>query len=153
MHYKQLEAILWSIAFPGFGQFLNRDLIKGLTFLVLEIVINLCSSFNRAIIFSFNGEITKAIEVTNYQWLMFYPCVYMFGIWDAYKYSHPDVKPLAFLPFVISAYFVTVGLIYSSKIKIMGMILGPVWMPIIFLLPGLVIGFLLRKIILVRTHQ
>jgi TM2 domain-containing membrane protein YozV len=32
----KLEAILWSVAFPGFGQLLNGHLIKGIMFIFLE---------------------------------------------------------------------------------------------------------------------
>ncbi|MFG6118623.1 hypothetical protein [Thalassobacillus sp. B23F22_16] len=149
MRHSPLEVLLWSIAFPGFGQLLNRQLIKGIFFIVLEVFVNLYSKFNTAIIYSFLGEIDKAIEVTNFQWLMFYPCLYMFTIWDAYKDAHAAEPPkLAFLPFVFSAYFVTVGLIYSTKVKLFGVLFGPVWLPILFVIPGLVIGFLLRSLLL-----
>ena len=36
----KLEAILWSVAFPGFGQLLNGHLIKGIMFIFLEFTIN-----------------------------------------------------------------------------------------------------------------
>ncbi|SDZ94080.1 hypothetical protein SAMN05421743_10236 [Thalassobacillus cyri] len=149
MRHSPLEVMLWSIAFPGFGQLLNRQLVKGIFLIVLEVIINLYSNFNTAIIYSYLGDINKAIEVTDFQWLMFYPCLYMFTIWDAYKDAYVAEPPkLSFLPFVFSAYFVTVGLIYSTKLKLFGVLIGPVWLPMLFVIPGLVAGFLLRAILL-----
>jgi hypothetical protein len=147
---KTLEVVLWSIAFPGFGQLLNKQITKGLVFIFLEILINVFSRFNTAILLSFIGDIQGAINVTNYQWLMFYPCIYMYAIWDAYKFSkrEEETKSYIFLPLAFAAYFVTVGLMYSYTIKLFGILLGPVWLPILFLIPGLGIGYLIRAIIL-----
>lgn len=117
MNKDQIEKILWSIALPGFAQSLNRKYIKGITFTILEFIVNIESNFNLAIMFSFHGDILTAIEKTNYQWLMFYPCLYFFAMWDAVKDAKGNNPPFSFLPFVFAAYFVTIGLIYSSKIK------------------------------------
>ncbi|MBU3568869.1 hypothetical protein IUK39_01550 [Priestia aryabhattai] len=144
----KLEVVLWSIALPGFGQLLNGQLIKGLTFIFLEFLINTKSSFNHAILYSFLGQIDKAYEVVNYQWLMFYPCVYMYAMYDAYKYSIKSTPYLSFLPFVSGAYTVTVGLMYSSKLQFFNVLLGPIWLPIIFLIPGLILGFLVRYVLI-----
>jgi hypothetical protein len=143
MKKRELEVILWSIALPGFGQILNQQILKGTLFIVLEFLINVQSNFNQAIMYSFLGEIQNAIEVTNYQWLMFYPCLYMFAIWDAYKDAGGGKESFSFLPFVFSAYFVTVGLIYSSNLKVFGVLLGPVFLPMLFLIPGIIIGLLI----------
>jgi len=34
----KLKAILWSVAFPGFGQLLNGHLIIGIMFILLELL-------------------------------------------------------------------------------------------------------------------
>jgi len=138
------EALLWSIALPGFGQFLNGRLFKGAVFVFLEFLINVQSNFNEVIILSFHGDIEKSIEQTDYQWLMFYPCLYFFAMWDAFKDAGGGKEKYAFLPFVFSAYFVTVGCIYSSK-TIFGILFGPVWLPILFVIPGLIVGLLIKK--------
>lgn len=88
-----------------------------------------------------------AIEQANYQWLMFYPCLYFFAMWDAFKDAGGGKEPYAFLPFVFSAYFVTVGTIYSSKLTLFNILFGPVWLPMLSVIPGLVVGFLLQRII------
>ncbi len=145
-----LEKALWSIAIPGFGQLLNKAYIKGLVLIILEIFINLKANLNTAIIFSFYGNSQKAIEVIDYYWLMYYPCIYFFSIWDAYKDAVDKPTPYLFLPFVLAAYFSTVGVIYSRSLKILDILLGPVWLPLLSACLGLAIGFkamvfLLRK--------
>lgn len=141
------EALFWSIALPGFGQFLNGKLVKGIILIFLEFLVNVQSNFNMAILYSFNGEIQRAIQITNYQWLMFYPCLYLFGLWDAFRDANEHLSRFAFLPFVFAAYFVTIGLMYSAKLKLFGVLIGPVFLPILFLIPGLIVGLFLKIII------
>lgn len=146
MEKRVLEVILWSIALPGFGQILNGQIVKGILFITFEFIINVQSNFNEAIMYSFLGEINKAINVVNYEWLMFYPCMYMFAIWDSCR-TVINPSRFAFLPFVFGAYFVTIGLIFSAKFQLFGYLLGPIWLPMLALFPGLVIGLLLKKIL------
>jgi hypothetical protein len=140
-----MEKLLWSIALPGFGQLLNGKYIKGIVIMILEVLINVQANFNVAIISSFQGDIPKAIQVTNDQWLMFYPCLYFFAMWDAFKDAGGGEEPYSFLPFVFGAYFVTVGLIYSSNLELFGIVFGPVWLPMLFMIPGIGVGLLLKK--------
>ncbi|WP_164669678.1 hypothetical protein [Virgibacillus doumboii] len=142
---KAVESLLWSIALPGFGQLLNKMYIKGFVFILLEFLINVLGNFNEVIILSFQGNVEMAVEQANYQWLMFYPCLYFFAMWDAYKDAGGGKEPYAFLPFVFSAYFVTVGTIYSSKITLFGQLLGVIWLPMLSVLPGLFVGLLLKR--------
>lgn len=144
---KPFEALLWSIALPGFGQLLNGKLIKGIIFLFLEILINTQGNFNEVIISSFHGNVEKAISQTNFQWLMFYPCLYFFSIWDAFKDAGGGKEKYSSLPFVSTAYFVTIGCIYSSNFRLFGILLGPVWLPILFVIPGLVVGVTIKTIL------
>jgi hypothetical protein len=144
---SKIEAIFWSIALPGFAQLLNKKLVKGIVLIALEFLINVNSNFNSAIMASFLGEIDEAIHIINFQWLMFYPCVYMFAMWDAFKDAKGETSRYSFLPFVFGAYSVTVGLIYSPVFKIGGVLLGPIWLPILSLIPGLLIGILLSMIL------
>jgi hypothetical protein len=147
---SKLEAVLWNIAFPGFSQLLMGQYIKGILFVVLEIMVNIMSNFNQAIMYSFLGEIKMAESVTNYQWLMFYPCLYMFSLWDGYRMAMPADEKYSFLPFVFGAYFVTVGLMLSSKLTIFQVNLGPVFLPMLFLIPGLMIGFFIKGLVASR---
>jgi hypothetical protein len=141
------EKLFWSIAFPGFGQFLNGKYSKGILFVFLEFLINVQSNFNEVIMLSFHGEIEKAILLSDYQWLMFYPCLYFFAMWDAWKDAGGGKERFSFVPFVFLAYFVTVGCIYSSDLKLFGILLGPVWLPMLCVIPGIITGILLKKLI------
>ncbi|MEH7125464.1 hypothetical protein V7122_18085 [Bacillus sp. JJ1532] len=141
------EILMWSIALPGFGQYLNRKYFKGTVLLILEFLINVQANFNQLILLSFHGEIGDAIKQADYQWLMFYPCLYFFSMWDAVKDAGGGKDTWSFLPYVFAAFFVTVGLIFSSKVTIFGVLFGPVWLPMLFVFPGVIIGVIIRKII------
>lgn len=141
---NSLEVLLWSIALPGFGQLLNRKYIKGILLVILEFAINILGNLNTAIVLSFRGQIQEAIHQTNYLWFMFYPCLYFFAIWDAYKDAGGSQTPFAYLPFATSAYIVTLGVIFSPVLKVFGYYIGPVWLSIISIPIGMVVGFLLK---------
>ncbi len=145
---NSIEKALWSIAIPGFGQLLNKKYTKGLVLIFLEIYINLMAKLNTAIIFSFHGETERANSAVNYYWLMYYPCIYFFSIWDAYKDAAQSSKPFLFLPFLFAAYFSTVGVIYSDCFRLFNFLLGPVWLPLLSGVLGFLVGFGIRNIIL-----
>ncbi len=149
----KLEMLLWSIALPGFGQLLNNKYFKGFVFVSLEVVINVMGNFNEIIVFSFHGDIKSAIDHTDYQWLMFYPCLYFFAMWDAYRDAAGESKPYMFIVFVFAAYFVTVGLIFSPTFTIFGILIGPMWLPMLFLPIGLIVGGVIRWLLLRRVKQ
>ncbi|MGN8648008.1 hypothetical protein ACTNEO_18235 [Gracilibacillus sp. HCP3S3_G5_1] len=144
---KPSEVLLWSIALPGFGQLLNGKIIKGIILIGLEFIINVQANLNEILIFSFYGQMEMAIDKADYQWLLFYPCLYFFAMWDAYRDAGGGGKPYSSLPFVFSAYFVTVGTIFSSSFTLFGVLLGPIWLPIVSVLPGVLVGLLLQKLI------
>lgn len=146
--HRKVEILLWSIALPGFGQILNGKFLKGLLFVGLEFLVNVQSKFNTVIKSSFHGDITEAINQTNYQWLMFYPCLYMFAIWDAYRDAGGGKSPYAVLPTVFGAYVGTVGVIFSQSFSIMGVIFGPVWLGMIGVILGVVFGAIIRIFLL-----
>jgi hypothetical protein len=144
-----VEKALWSIAIPGFGQFLNERYFKGIVLIVLEFIININAKINMAIVLSFLGKTQQAVEVVNYQWLMFYPCVYLYSIWDAYRDgSEEKEKSLLFLPFAIAAYVETVGVIYSGVFRVKNLLLGPIFLPMACIFIGFGAGLIIRFIIL-----
>lgn len=146
MTKDELEKILWSIALPGFPQLLDGKIAKGVLFIGLEILINVQSNFNTAIMLSFQGNTEKATQLTNYQWLMFYPCLYFFAMWDAYREAMGEKRPLMCMPFAFAAYLVTVGVMYSSTFRIKNVLLGPIWLPMICAPIGLWVGLILMKV-------
>lgn len=150
---KKLEVLLWSIALPGFGQLLNRKYIKGVLLIGLEFLVNVFSNLNQVIILSFHGRIEEAINATDYLWLMFYPCLYIFAIWDAYRDAGGGESPFAYLPFVCSTYIMTIGLIFSPVFSLFGHLLGPVWLPILSIPVGLSIGACIQFILIKANYR
>jgi len=142
--YRALEAAAWSAAVPGFGQLVNRKYIKGLTLIALELLINVKSGLNTTIIYSFHGQTREAVNSTDYQWLMFYPCLYLFAVWDAYSDAGKDEKSLLFLPFALSAYAGTIGVIFSRTLTVENIFLGPFWSMLCFSLAGFALGSIAR---------
>ncbi|WP_079528199.1 hypothetical protein [Halobacillus hunanensis] len=148
-----LEKLLWSIALPGLGQLLNHKYVKGILLLIAEFVVNVMSRFNEVILLSFHGQTEEAVNMANYGWLMFYPCLYFFAIWDAYKDAGGGKDIFSFIPFVSTAYVVTVGVIYSPSFTLFGILFGPVWLPILFVIPGLLLGLLVRILLVKMIHN
>lgn len=144
---RVVEALLWSVALPGFGQFRNGKYVKGILLILLEFAINVQSNLNLVIISSFHGDIRNAINQADYQWLMFYPCAYMFGIWDAYKDAGGGTKPFAVFPFVFGAFFATVGVIYSQDF------LGAMWSGLCGLAGGIAVGIVLQTVFRKMTTE
>jgi hypothetical protein len=140
MNEGKLEKLLWSIAIPGFGQLLNGKYFKGSILIILEFLINTNSNLNSIIMLSFNGRINEAIQVTNFQWLLFYPCVYVFAMWDSVKQAKGNNPPFAYLPFVVGAFLGTLGIFYSKTLTLFGILLGPVFSGIGLFVLGIMIG-------------
>src|SRR5699024_12758166 len=93
----RLEVLLWSIDFPGFGQFLNKKYFKAITLIVLDVRINSGGKVNTIIMESFLLHTKKAVEEANYLWPMFYTCTYLFAIWNAYHAAGAPELPLMHL--------------------------------------------------------
>ncbi|MFC7686814.1 hypothetical protein [Ureibacillus sp. GCM10028918] len=102
---------------------------KRYNLIFLELLINVQSNLNTVILLSFQGDIPSSIKETNYQWLMFYPCLYFFSMWDAFKDTGGGKDPFSFLPFVFAAYLFTIGTVYSAKLTFFGVLFGPVFLP------------------------
>ena len=75
----------WSAAFPGFGHLLLSKYLRGFVLFIWEVIVNVNSHLNLAMIYSFQGEIDKAKEVLDTRWLLIYIPVYIFAIWDSYR--------------------------------------------------------------------
>jgi TM2 domain-containing membrane protein YozV len=75
----------WSAAFPGFGHLLLSKYLRGFVLFIWEVVVNVKSKLNLAMIYSFQGEIEQAKEVLDTRWLLIYIPVYIFAIWDSYR--------------------------------------------------------------------
>lgn len=78
-------ALIWSALLTGFGHIYNKKFIKALILLTWTIAIIHFSHINNALIATFNGQFNRANEIVNYQWLLFFPSIYFFAIWDSYN--------------------------------------------------------------------
>lgn len=76
---------LWSVCFPGFGHLLVDKYIRGYLLVLWEIFINQNSKLNLAMCYSFMGDIDKAKEVINVNYVYMYIPLYIFAIWDSYR--------------------------------------------------------------------
>ena len=141
------------LSFISLSKRSGRMVWAGFIFVFLEIFINVQANFNTIIVHSFHGNIEAAIAEADYLWLMFYPCLYFFAMYDAFRDAGGGQKPYSFFPFVFCAYFVTVGTIYSPIFKIFDVYIGPVWLPILSVTPGLLVGLSLQSFFRNRLAQ
>lgn len=87
---------LWSATFPGFGQFILGNYIKGYILIIWEIVVNTQSNLNLVFLYTFTGRFQEAAAVANQRWLLLYIPVFLFSMWDAYR-GTVDLNKLAVL--------------------------------------------------------
>ena len=80
-------AAFWSALFTGFGQIYNKKTLKAIILLVWTAAIINFSHVNDCIVFTLTGRFEQAHDVINYQWLLFFPSIYIYAIWDAYNDS------------------------------------------------------------------
>jgi TM2 domain-containing membrane protein YozV len=141
-----LVAAFWSIAIPGFGQLYNRKYVKAIIFIIMEFAINANSNLNMAIYYTWLFDIPHTQEVVDYKWLLFYPCVYVFAIYDAYHdccvLNGKAIPPMLPLPFFLTSFLGTIGIILSSgKISFLGLEkVGPIFFGAAILAIGLGFG-------------
>jgi hypothetical protein len=131
-------AALFSIIMPGLGQVYNRQFVRGIIFLIIEHYDNIFGHINTAIQLDFNGFHQESIDVTNYQYLLFYPGFYTYVVWDAWFFAKPGAnKTKTAIPFIISGFLGEFATIYSSHLPIPTLTAGLVM--IISMIIGMVI--------------
>ncbi|MGJ7922873.1 hypothetical protein [Neobacillus sp. LXY-4] len=102
----------WSAAFPGFGHIRLGIYVKGLILLIWEIIINVHSRLNEAMVFSFNGQFELAKDVLNIKMLFLYIPIYIHCIWDSYRqtvdlnkhYLLAENERAPIVPFIMNGY-------------------------------------------------
>ncbi|WP_047986429.1 hypothetical protein [Ornithinibacillus californiensis] len=147
MRSNRIQLLIWSSILPGIGQFMNQKYMKGIVLIALVLIVNIQSNYNETIILSLYGNTDEAIKTIDYQWLLFYPCIYFFAMYDAFKDAKGKDLPYSFLPFVFATYTATLGIIFSSNFRVWGVQLGPVFLPALFLLPGLLVGYIMMRLL------
>lgn len=83
---------------------------------------------------------------------MFYPCIYMFVIWDAYKGAGGG-RESGYIRFVSAAYCGTIGVIYSETFTPFNILLGPIWLGIVGLLFGVWLGTWIEHWLEGKVHE
>jgi hypothetical protein len=96
---------LFTLLMPGCGQIYNGQIIKGIFFLIIEHYDNAFGKINKAIYLDLNGLHHEALNVVNFQYLLFYPGFYAFCTWDAWFHAKPDAdKVNTTIPFYCGWY-------------------------------------------------
>jgi len=86
MHMRNPLMSVWAAAsFAGFGQMMVGSYAKGFALTLGEIVINMESRLNLAIMYSFTGRFEMAKDILDLRWLLAYVVVYCYGLWDSYN--------------------------------------------------------------------
>lgn len=77
-------AALWSLFMPGLGQLYIHRIVTALVVIVCSVVFFYYSHMLEGVSLLFMGEIERATEVLNPEWLLMFPSLYGFAIVDAY---------------------------------------------------------------------
>lgn len=75
----------WSAAFPGLGHLLLSKYLRGFILFIWEIVVNVNSKLNLAMVYTYGGQFEQAKEALEPRWMLLYIPVYFYGIWDSYR--------------------------------------------------------------------
>ncbi|WP_167751388.1 hypothetical protein [Lentibacillus salicampi] len=77
----------WSAAFPGMGHLLLSKYLRGFLLFIWEILINVNTKLNVAMVYTFGGHFDMAKEALEPRWMLLYIPVYIYAIWDSYRTS------------------------------------------------------------------
>ena len=79
-----IMSVIWSLFMPGLGQLHIHRILTAFFALVWTIVFLYASHTLEAVQFLFFGQIQKATQVLDKQWLLYMPSVWGFAIYDSY---------------------------------------------------------------------
>ncbi|WP_102029114.1 hypothetical protein [Salirhabdus sp. Marseille-P4669] len=77
-------AIIWSLFIPGLGQLYIHRIVTAFFVIIWCVVFFYYSHGLEAISLLFLGEIEQATSVLNPEWLLFFPSLYGFSVYDSY---------------------------------------------------------------------
>jgi TM2 domain-containing membrane protein YozV len=81
---KPLMAFLWSFITPGLGQLYIHRIITAGFIIIWMVIISYFSHLVEGLNYILMGEIQKATDVLNKEWLLYLPSIYGFAMYDAY---------------------------------------------------------------------
>lgn len=76
-------AVFFSFILGGMGQIYNCQYVKGFILLFWVFIINYYSQFNHLLVKTLTGK-EIFLQQIDWQWLLFYPSIIVFCIWDSY---------------------------------------------------------------------
>lgn len=80
-------AAFWSALFTGLGQLYSHRIVTGFLLIGLTVTITEKTNLPYAVIDILTGDLQEFHTLqTNYEWALFFPSIYAFGIYDAYQY-------------------------------------------------------------------
>ncbi|MCA1030711.1 hypothetical protein LCL95_06585 [Bacillus timonensis] len=79
-----LMAIIWSLFVPGLGQLYIHRIVTAFFVIVWVVLFSYLSHGLEAISLLFLGEIQEATSVLNEEWLLFFPSIFGFAVFDSY---------------------------------------------------------------------
>ncbi|MCD4840222.1 hypothetical protein LRS37_15415 [Neobacillus sedimentimangrovi] len=81
---KPWVALVWSALFPGLGHLYLHNVIFGFFIFIYTVGICYLGNILLGIEYSMWGDFAKAKEVLNMQWVLYFPSIYLFIIFDSY---------------------------------------------------------------------
>lgn len=81
---EPLMAVIWSFFVPGLGQLYIHRIITAFFVIIWTVIFSYYSHGLEAISLLFIGKIQEATAVLDPEWLLFFPSVYGFSIFDSY---------------------------------------------------------------------
>jgi hypothetical protein len=79
-----ITALLWSMTIPSMGQLYIHRIFIGFFTLVMTVIVMYLSHFLEALHYVILGDIEKSTGVLDAQWLLYFPSLYFFSIYDSY---------------------------------------------------------------------
>lgn len=77
-------SVFWSIIFVGLGHLYCHRLITGFALIAWNLTIIFFTDLPQLILYTFTAQFDQLAGQVNYQWLLFYPSIYLFSIYDSY---------------------------------------------------------------------
>lgn len=78
-------SVFLSVFLGGAGHFYNFKLVKALMLMGWHLGVWLNAGINRALLATLQGDWQQVHHVIDYQWLLFWPSMHLFNIWNAYS--------------------------------------------------------------------
>ncbi len=86
-HRNPHMAFVWNFIFTGLFHICNNKLISGITLMGWMVAISYYTKLPKMIMYTVLGEFDLISSLFNPQWLLFFPSIYLFSIYDGYAHA------------------------------------------------------------------